>query len=178
MPSRPSLARFERSQGKRGHRSWALRSYSDCSISRAPVISYSPAASFDQPRWGVNMQVENGCEGVHHRCRQLLREIFSVGHFGLSNAKFCRHFKGQSRPTGPSVRISPAPPRISLCYVTTFSLSCKVCKPSVRFEEFRLRISPLRAQRKPFADHLDESRANSLVGSFVVRLRDGPQHRE
>ena len=41
---------------------------------------------------GVNMQVENGCEGVHHRCTQLLRENFSVGHFGLSHAKFCpRH---------------------------------------------------------------------------------------
>jgi hypothetical protein len=35
---------------------------------------------------------------------QLLREIFSVGHFGLSHAKFCRHFKGQISATGPAVR--------------------------------------------------------------------------
>jgi hypothetical protein len=158
MPSRPSLARFERSQGKRGHRTHrqrgvGLRSYSDCSISRTPVISYSPAASFDQPRWGVNMQVENGCEGVHHRCRQLLREIFSVGHFGLSHAKFCRHFKGQSRPTGPSVRISPAPPCISYCYAMYFSLAGRVGKPSVRFEEFRLRYSLLRAPSDSLAEH-------------------------
>jgi hypothetical protein len=59
-----------------------------------------------------------------------------------------------------------------------FCLGRNACKLSVRFEEFRLRISPLRPQRKFFANHSDDSRANSLVGSFVVRLRDGQEYRE
>jgi len=113
----------------------------------------------------------HGCWRCAKRVSQLPREIFSDRRFEPCRAKFCRDFKGKICPTGQSVRISRGPPCISSCCETTISLAGRVSKPSVQFEEFRLRFSLLRARSNSLAEHSAELRTNSLVASFVVRLR-------
>jgi hypothetical protein len=54
----------------------------------------------------------------------------------------------------------------------TFLYFARGGKPLEMFEEFRLRISLLRAGSTFLANHSVEYRANSLVASLVVRLRD------
>jgi hypothetical protein len=117
-------------------------------------------------------QAENGGKGVHRRCPQLMREFFSVGHFALSLAKFCRYFKEVFAITGSAVRILPGPPHISHCYITTFYFGGFPCKPSVRFEEFRLGNSLVRPRTNSLLEICGKHRANSPFGVSPVRLRD------
>ena len=79
---------------------------------------------------------------------------------------------GAGHRTISRVQIRLAPPRISGCYTKTFYLDDLSCKPSVRFEEFRLRNSLERPRRYPLADVCRQQRANSPFGISVVRLRE------
>jgi hypothetical protein len=79
---------------------------------------------------------------------------------------------GHSKLGDRWIPVALPPPRVSHCYTMTFSLRGRLCKPSVRFEEFRLRNSLLRAQCVSFADHSRKLRANSPFGISLVRLRD------
>ena len=81
-------------------------------------------------------------------------------------------WKACIRETVSWVRIPLPPPRLNRCYITIFSPCGFPCKPSVRFEEFRLGNSPVRPKTNSLLEICGKHRANSPFGVSPVRLCD------